>query len=201
VSIGIFGGTFDPIHDGHIRVAQSTRETMGLDEVRLIPANIPPHRNAPDVAPEHRLAMVQAATKDYEGLLCDDREMNFLGPSFTMRTLESLCREFPQERLFLILGLDAFLGLPTWYRWRDIPDLTKIIIVNRPGVALPEPLPDWWQWLENGHSSQSAVELVNMAPYDVSATELRLRLKARQSVEGLLHPDVITYIQENGLYV
>ena len=200
MNIGIFGGTFDPIHNGHLFVAESVYSVLNLDEVRLIPSSIPPHRETPEVSPQHRLAMVQLAIEGREGLVCDDREVNGLGPSFTMRTLESLDRQFPDAHLTLILGMDAFLGLETWYRWRDLAELASFAVVNRPGSGVPEPLPPWWQWLQEHQQDQQTVQLVELEPYDVSATELRQRLRNKQSVEGLLPEDVINYIQIQGLY-
>ncbi len=131
--IGILGGSFDPVHCGHLRLALEARQELKLDEVRLIPCGIPPHRAPPQASAEQRLAMLSAATQGEPGLLVDDREITRPGPSYTVDTLASLRAEFPDTPLCLILGLDAFLGLPTWRRWRELLSFAHIAVAHRPG--------------------------------------------------------------------
>jgi nicotinate-nucleotide adenylyltransferase len=134
--IGVFGGTFDPIHFGHLRSALEICEALDLKEIRFIPCRIPPHRNEPMADPRERLAMVRAAVAGQPGMVVDDREIKREGPSYMVDTLESLRSEFVSEPLCLILGMDAFMGLSTWHRWQDIIKLAHIVVIHRPGSSL-----------------------------------------------------------------
>ena len=135
--IGVFGGTFDPIHLGHLRTAHELRTALGLAEVRFVPCRLPPHR-PPAVAPEAlRLRMLEAALADLPGFRVDDRELRRPGLSYMADTLTSLRTEVGDRPLCLLLGLDAFLGLPTWHRWRDLTGLAHIVVARRPGVGQP----------------------------------------------------------------
>lgn len=133
--IGVFGGTFDPVHVGHLRTAHELMTALGLAEVRFVPCRLPPHR-PPAVAPEAlRLRMLEAALEGLPGFRVDGRELRRPGLSYMVDTLASLREEVGNRPLCLLLGLDAFLGLPTWHRWRDIPDLAHIVVARRPGVG------------------------------------------------------------------
>lgn len=135
--IGVFGGTFDPIHVGHLRTAHELMTALGLAEVRFVPCRLPPHR-PPAVAPEAlRLRMLEAALEGLPGFRVDPRELRRPGLSYMVDTLTSLRDEVGDRPLCLLLGLDAFLGLPTWHRWRDIADLAHIVVARRPGVVQP----------------------------------------------------------------
>lgn len=135
--IGLFGGTFDPIHHGHLRPALELLELLSLQEVRLLPCADPPHRGRPMAPGPFRLEMARAAVLDQPGLVVDDREMRRPGPSFTLDTLASFREEFGNERsLCLILGSDAFLGLPRWDRWEGLLDLAHVVVAHRPGWHL-----------------------------------------------------------------
>src|SRR6185369_8670972 len=118
--IGIFGGTFDPIHYGHLRTAFELIQALRLSEVRFMPAGDPPHRDATIASPELRLQMVKAAIGQQPGFNVDDREMRRAGPSYSVDTLAELRAELPDRSLCLIVGMDAFLGLPTWHQWQNI---------------------------------------------------------------------------------
>lgn len=133
--IGIFGGSFDPIHVGHLRTAHELLTGLDLAEVRFIPSRLPPHR-PPTVAPEAlRLRMLEAALEGLPGFRVDGRELLRPGPSFMVDTLASLRAELGTRPLCLLLGLDAFLGLSTWDRWRELPELAHIVVARRPGFA------------------------------------------------------------------
>jgi nicotinate-nucleotide adenylyltransferase len=138
IPIGIFGGTFDPIHFGHLRTAFELLQVLGLAEVRFVPAGEPPHRDAPGCAAEHRLAMVRAAVADQPGFVADDREVRRAGASYTVTTLRELRAELPGRPLCLIVGMDAFLGLPQWHEWRTILDLAHLVVAPRPRWSPPE---------------------------------------------------------------
>src|SRR5210317_2209069 len=118
--IGVFGGTFDPIHFGHLRSALEICESLDLKEIRFIPCRIPPHRGEPVADPMQRMAMVRAALAGQPDMILDDREIKREGPSYMVDTLESLRSEFTTEPLCLVLGMDAFLGLSSWHRWKDL---------------------------------------------------------------------------------
>jgi len=133
--IGVFGGTFDPVHIGHLRTAHEMLTGLGLAEVRFIPSRNPPHR-PPSVAPEAlRLRMLEAALDGLPGFRVDDRELRRPGPSYMVDTLASLRAEVGSQPLCLLLGLDAFRGVPEWHRWRELPALAHIVVARRPGVA------------------------------------------------------------------
>jgi nicotinate-nucleotide adenylyltransferase len=135
--IGIFGGTFDPVHYGHLRTAFELLQTLDLDEVRFVPCGDPPHRG-PTFAPAAlRLDLVRLATQDQAGFVVDDRELQRQGPSYSVDTLASLREEFPGRSLCLITGMDAFLGLPAWHRWDEILDFAHIVVAHRPGWRAP----------------------------------------------------------------
>lgn len=135
--IGVFGGTFDPVHVGHLRTAHELLTALNLAEIRFVPCRLPPHR-PPAVAPEAlRLRMLEAALEGLPGFTVDDRELRRPGLSYMVDTLACLREELGARPLCLLLGLDAFVGLPTWHRWRDIPELAHIVVARRPGVLQP----------------------------------------------------------------
>ena len=129
--IGVFGGTFDPIHFGHLRSALEIGESLRLKEIRFIPCRIPPHRDEPLADPLQRLAMVRAALAGQPEMIADDREIKRDGSSYMVDTLESLRNEFVNDPLCLILGMDAFMELPTWHRWQDLLTLAHLVVMHR----------------------------------------------------------------------
>jgi len=136
--IGIFGGTFDPIHYGHLRSAFEMLQALDFEEVRFTPCGDPPHRGVTYATAEQRLRLVQLAINGQDGFIADDRELKRGGLSYTVDTLESLRKEFPGRSLGLIVGMDAFLGLPTWHRWDEILDIGHIVVAHRPGWKAPD---------------------------------------------------------------
>jgi nicotinate-nucleotide adenylyltransferase len=135
--IGIFGGTFDPVHLGHLRTGFELLQLLSLAEMRWIPVGDPGHREAPLASAELRLAMLRAAVADQPGFVVDDREMRRAGASFTIDTLEELRAELPGRPLCLVLGMDAFLGFTRWRRWQDILALAHLVVAHRPGWERP----------------------------------------------------------------
>ena len=135
--IGVFGGTFDPIHFGHLRTAYEMLLALGLAEVRFVPAGDPPHRSPPRVDAQRRLELVRAAVADQPGFVVDDREVRRDGPSYTVLTLAELRAELPEAPICLIVGMDAFRGLPTWHRWQELLGLAHLLVAPRPGWVAP----------------------------------------------------------------
>jgi nicotinate-nucleotide adenylyltransferase len=136
-TLGVFGGTFDPIHYGHLRTAFELMQGLRLDELRFMPTGDPPHREAPIAPHDVRFAMVKAATEAQPGFIVDDRELRRAGPSYTVDTLSTLRAEYPDRSFCLIVGMDAFIGLPKWYHWRQILQLAHVVVAHRPGWRTP----------------------------------------------------------------
>ncbi len=131
--IGIFGGTFDPVHYGHIKPALSVKQDLNLTQMRFIPNRIPPHRELPWLNVEQRLALLKIALKGYTDVVIDERELNRDGASFMVDTLKSLRNDFPDEDLCLIIGMDAFMAITTWFQWPCLFDLCHLVVTTRPG--------------------------------------------------------------------
>ncbi len=134
--IGIFGGSFDPIHFGHLRPALEILNAVTLDEIRFIPAGQPPLRQAPTASASLRLQMVKVAVEKEPRFIVDDREIKRSAPSYTVDTLSDLQRAFPGDLMALLVGMDAFLGFPGWHQWRKIFDYAHVIVAHRPGWVL-----------------------------------------------------------------
>jgi nicotinate-nucleotide adenylyltransferase len=206
--LGIFGGTFDPIHFGHLRAAFELTELLGLDSVLFIPAADPPHRGKPLADAATRLAMVSAALEDEDAFEVDDREIRRPGPSYTVLTLEELRREHGLRPLVLLLGMDAFLGLPTWHRWRELLDLAHIAVAHRPGAELPS-TGDVGRLLESCRAPSR--EDIAAAPagrifvhpgtqLDISSTDLREALRLGRDPRYLMPEPVRRMINATGIY-
>jgi nicotinate-nucleotide adenylyltransferase len=135
---GLFGGMFDPVHDGHLRTAYELRVRLGIDTVRFLPAAVPPHRAPPDADAALRVEMLEAALADASGCIVDSRELEREGPSYSIDTAQSLRDELPDHVLCLMLGMDAFLGLTSWHRWEELLDLVNLVVARRPGVMPPD---------------------------------------------------------------
>jgi nicotinate-nucleotide adenylyltransferase len=211
-SIGILGGTFDPIHFGHLRLAEEMAEQFKLDQVRFIPAGLPWQRNLPRAASAHRLAMVQAAIDGNVKFAADGREVKRDKASYSVDTLTELRSEAGATiPLVLILGMDAYLNLHTWHRWKDLFSLAHIAIATRPGVsldvnALQAELRDEHQkrFTQNATLLRAApaghIAALSMTPLDISATRLRGQLAAGRSVRYLIPDTVVQYIEQHNLY-
>jgi nicotinate-nucleotide adenylyltransferase len=212
--LGIFGGTFDPIHCAHLELAREVRAALNLAAVRFIPAGDPPHRAAPVASAMHRLTMVELATADVPGLDVDSREIDRHGRSYTVTTLAELRREMPARPLALIVGADAFRGLSNWHRWRELFDLAHVVVVARPGVALDGALPPALAHEWSGRFRRNAGTLaaepagaIVMQPitaHDIAASAIRAQLargpEGIAAVRGLLPAAVLAYIDRNQLY-
>lgn len=206
--IGILGGTFDPIHIGHLRAALEVVEYMGLDEMRLLPNAHPPHRGEPNVQPEQRLQMVRLAVADVPGLAVDDRELKREGKSYSIDTLESLRQELAaDDQLFLLLGWDAFCGLPSWHRWQELLEHCHILVLQRPDddSEAPQELQDLLAARSVGDpnllmSPAGNIGFIWQTPLAISATAIREHLAKGRSVRFLVPDPVLAYIQTHRLY-
>jgi nicotinate-nucleotide adenylyltransferase len=135
--IGILGGTFDPVHFGHLRPALEVQEALALEELRLIPCHIPPHRSQPHASAAQRMAMLEAAVGRHPVFRIDARELRRGGPSYTFDTLVSLREELGDAGLCLLMGMDAFGDLTTWHRWDELMELCHLVVMTRPGADVP----------------------------------------------------------------
>lgn len=206
--IGLFGGTFDPIHYGHLRTAFELWQTLKLAEVRFLPSGSPPHRDETVASAELRLAMVKAAVADQPAFVVDDREVRRTGLSYSVDTLTELRNENPDRSLCLLLGMDAFLGLPSWRRWRDLLELTNVVVVNRPGWKAPLSGPLGEVLVDRGtgtirdlHDHKAGRIYVHaVTQLEISSTELRQQLVAGRDPRYLVADPVRRIIIETGCY-
>ena len=212
--IGVLGGTFDPIHYGHLRLAEELGETLKLDAVRLVPSGTRPHRASPRVAAEHRLAMAQLAAAGNSRFAVDAREVHRAGPGYTFDTLAELRAEAGSARpLVLLIGADAFLEFATWHRWHEIFGLAHVAIAHRPGFPaerwaerMPQPLAREYtarlmqQPLATHLQAAGGIVVVPFTALDISATAIRDMLRAGASPRYLLPASVLDYIREHHLY-
>ena len=194
--IGILGGTFDPVHFGHLRPALEVMQAVGLEQVRFMPNRIPPHRETPWLDVDKRLELLGTAIDDQPGFVLDRRELDRPGRSYMVDTLESLRADFPAQALCLILGMDALLGLKQWHQWQRLPGLCHIIATTRPGTTwderqireLPfEPVPAVGGLTD---VDQGRFLLQSVTQLDISASRIRELLSKGQSVRYLLPDEV-----------
>lgn len=206
--IGIFGGTFDPIHYGHLRSAFEMLQALRFDEVRFMPCGDPPHRGITYANAEQRLRLVQLAIEGQPGFVADDRELRRDGPSYTVDTLLSLREEFPDRSLGLIVGMDAFLGLPGWHRWDEILGVAHIVVAHRPGWKAPDigVLGDLITEYGTHRVNDLHVELQGrihihaVTQLEIASTEIRDLIAAGRDPRFLM-PDAVRHeISETGLY-
>lgn len=212
-AIGLFGGTFDPVHYAHLRLAEEAIDAFGLEQVRFIPTAVPPHRDAPGAAPAHRLAMTQLGTQGNSRFVVDGRELKRDGTSYTFDTLSEIRSESGDRPLCLLMGADAFVALTTWHRWSELFDLAHIVVARRPGYPLEQlasslPGPLRAQYLRRyaaepavlNEASAGHIFAHELTALDVSATALRMLIKRHGSLRYLLPDAVIAYIEEHNLY-
>jgi nicotinate-nucleotide adenylyltransferase len=206
--IAVFGGTFDPIHYGHLRTAFELMQGLRLSEVRFMPCGTPPHRGRPLADAPTRLAMTRAATEGQPGFIVDDREMLREGPSYSVDTLLGLRAEYPHRSLCLIVGMDAFLSLPKWYHWREILQLSHVIVAHRPGWKVPEvgPLGDLLmdrgsQRVEDLHEARAGCIYIHaVTQLEISSTAVRALVAAGGDPRFLMPEKVRELILESRCY-
>jgi nicotinate-nucleotide adenylyltransferase len=206
--IGIFGGTFDPVHYGHLRTAYELRHKLAFDEVRFIPCANPPHRDAAVTDSAIRLRMLQVALAAEPGFLIDERELKRPGPSYSVDTLQSLRAEQPDVPLCLLLGMDAFLDLPTWHQWDRLLGLAHIVVAHRPGWQAPYEgtlgkLIRRHRTAGPGDLREATAGRIHIEPVtqlEVSSTELRRSIRAGIQPKYLLPDSVWRIIVETDCY-
>jgi nicotinate-nucleotide adenylyltransferase len=204
----IFGGTFDPVHLGHLGAAREVRAALAPDHFHFLPAGQPPHRAGTHASPEHRLRMLELALADDPGLDIDTRELERAGPSFMVHTLASLREQYPDDALALILGQDALNGLDRWHEWRRLPELAHLVVMTRPGEA-----PDYGAPLARElqprkvsgpdalrRTPAGALLPLAVTPRPISSTEIRERIGDPAALRRLVPDSVAAHIEREHLY-
>ncbi len=193
----MLGGTFDPVHAGHVAVARQARHLLGLDRVLLVPSSRPPHREPPVAGAEDRLAMTRLAVAGEAGLEADDVEVRRGGTSYTVDTLRELRRRHPGGELVLLVGEDAALDLATWREGAAIAGLASLVVFNRSRSSTP---PDDEAHPAGPHDPSAAATRLTVESPDISATAVRAALARHEDLAEMLPPSVLEYIRERGLY-
>jgi nicotinate-nucleotide adenylyltransferase len=209
----LLGGTFDPVHYGHLRVGDEVRCALAPVEVRLVPAKDPPHRGAPGASAADRLRMLELARAEFPELVVDPQELERPGKSYTVLTLEAMRAALAARPLALLVGADAFLGLPSWHRWREVFALAHVVVATRPGSALagatmdPQLRQEWEQRRTQDAGAlrsrpAGSILPITVVPQPISATAIRAALArgAIDEVRGLLPAAVLAYIETHRLY-
>ena len=197
MNVGLFGGTFDPIHLGHVDMICQLCEHMVLDKIIFIPAYIPPHKHKLNMTPYcHRLAMTRLAIENYSSFEVSSFESESVMPSYTFHTIEHYKEIYPHDNLFYVMGVDSFNTIEEWYRWQELLCLANFVIVDRPNKTLD--------------IATSTSQVLANSPYDIfylplhtlpiSSTMIREKIAAHQSVDVFLQPNVLQYINEHYLY-
>jgi len=207
----LYGGTFDPVHHGHLAIARAARDRLDC-QVHLMPAADPPHRPAPGASADDRVRMLELAIADEPGFSVDRRELDRSGPSFTVETLRELRREIGSTpSVALLIGADSFLSLPQWQEWQAVFELAHLVIAERAESVLDAPLPEPLAGAVAGRWADQPGELqqppagrvlrLHQPLFPISASEIRQRLAERMQWDDLLPPAVAEYIRQRGLYL
>ncbi len=208
--IGLLGGTFNPIHNGHLHLAQRVSSVLGLDEIRFVPSALPPLKTTPQVSAQQRAEMVTLAIRNQPLFSVDRRELSRTGKSYTIDTLISLREELGSElSLCWLIGMDAFARLDTWHDWQKLSDYANFIVVNRPQTGQQAPSAPVQQLMQShlttnptdlGHYAHGKVLLLEIQALSISSTDICAKLARHESVQGLIPDAVIAYIDEHRLY-
>ncbi|MDC0575349.1 nicotinate-nucleotide adenylyltransferase [Nitrosomonadaceae bacterium] len=213
--VGIFGGTFDPIHYGHLRIAEEIVKTVGLQKLYFVPAGMPRLRHSPVASPQHRVEIVRLAIQKNPDFVLDEREIYRDGVSYSIDTVREFKQEFGEEvRLCLVLGADAFIKLPEWNNWKELFNLCHFIVSTRPGYTLTlikellskELREECSQrWVSNTESLRKDMSglifIASTTMLDISATSIRAHIAVGRSVRHLVPSVTVNYISENKLYL
>ena len=212
MTLGVLGGTFDPIHNGHIAAAATARQSLELDSIVLVPSRVPPHRDDPvGASAEQRYDMATLAAAERPGWSASRIEIDREGASYTFDTLAELRTNLSiplkpdstasSTQIFFILGADAFAEIATWSRFPDVLDLANFVVVSRPGITLDSLRERVPSAFDRESSAKTRVILVEAATPDVSSTDIRRRIRAGESLSGLVPDTVADYIRAHRLYV
>jgi nicotinate-nucleotide adenylyltransferase len=203
--IGIFGGTFDPIHYGHLRPVVEVRQVLQLEKLFLLPVSTPPHRQAPIATAEQRLQMVRLAVAEFPGLEVDDCEIQRGGISYTVETLQHYRQRYPHIPLCLLVGSDAFASLQTWHQWQRLSTLAHLVVMQRPHHE-PVAVPGWSEQHlttdieELSATTSGKIYFHKVTPQDISATGIRQAIGKGKAVATFLPSAVLKYINQHHLY-
>lgn len=206
--IGILGGTFDPVHFGHLRPALEIKNELELETVCLVPCGIPPHRPVPAATAEQRIAMLKAATAEHPAFTIDERELHREGPSYTLDTLKSLRKDLGRKGLCLLLGGDAFTGLASWHRWHELIEYCHMVVMTRPGFGVPEQgeLADFIKLRKVNDpaglhkTSAGMLWFQNVTQLDISGTRIRRLIAEGKDASYLLPNSVLDIIHKENLF-
>jgi nicotinate-nucleotide adenylyltransferase len=212
--IALFGGTFNPIHSGHVRAAQIVRDIFSLDKILFIPAYIPPHKGLGEVAdPVHRLKMVELAVKSFPHFLPSSLEIEAEGKSYSIVTLNKMKKKYPEAHVFFILGVDAFLEIKTWKDYEEVLSLCSFIVTSRPGYRLGDADKvlgkkysqklyslSGKENIDEKMLAQYKIFLLSIDTLDISSTEIRKKIKEKRSISHLVPETVEVYLEKNKIY-
>ncbi len=204
--IGVFGGTFDPVHKGHTEIIKNLFELIPLDKVIVIPNGIPPHRQA-SVSSEERLKMVSSAFKEIQNVVIDNREIKKKDPSYAISTLKELIEENREHSLVWIMGSDAFSEIDSWYKWEEFIKMVNIIVMVRPNHEIPEDS-EAYKLLQKSHtidkdslsSGNEKILLLKIRPIEISSTGIRDKINKGSDVSEFLLEEVNELINKRNLY-
>lgn len=209
MSVAIFGGTFDPVHNGHLRIAIELAELLEVDSLRMIPCALPPHRDTPSVTPEQRLELLRLGIGNHSPLVADDIELRRDGPSYTIETLRSIRQQIGDETpLFLCVGMDVLASLDSWHQWQQLTDYCHLVISSRPGYQLPQE-GVLSEWIEERlcedlsrlkQSSAGRLHLCELTMLAISSTAIRKKISAGERIDYLTPAAVANSIQQQNLY-
>ena len=212
--IGIFGGTFDPVHFGHIKPVLNVKQALNLSQIRFIPNSVPPHREEPWLSAEQRLSLLQSALGEYADMVVDPRELDRGGPSYMIDTLRSLNSDYKDESICLVIGMDAFFGIAQWRQWKQLFELCHLVVTTRPGFDqalileqvgaenypfLAEKMTQDIETLKQGNAGKILLQPVPLL--DISSTEIRTRLLKGEDISQLMpdeaHQKLRGFIDDN----
>ena len=196
--IGLFGGTFDPIHNGHLHIARSFADELDLESVILLPAGDPYHKTAPRTAAHHRLAMAEIAAQADSRLAVSDCDIVRQGATYTHDTVQIFRQHFPAAELWLLIGMDSLLQLHTWHRWQNLVRQCRIAAAPRPGSSLAQAPAPLQNWLAEA-LPQGRLHILQAEPLPISSSQIRQQL-ATQHTSPDIPPEVLGYIRQHQLY-
>lgn len=204
--IGVFGGTFDPVHNGHTKIIQNLLELIPFDEIKVIPNGQPPHRTSV-CSNNDRLEMVNLAFKGINQISVDEREIQREGPSYAIHTAEEILEEYHQDNIIWIMGSDAFSEIDTWFEWEDFLNIINLLVMARPGSEIDSTSMAGTLILERQTSNiddlshgAGKILIVDIDPINISSTQVRSNLAAGETVNELILEDVSDYIDSGKLY-